>query len=99
MLFFSSGQDSFMLIPASFISVNSRSEIYDAFGDMSHYAPADAKSLSVASSSDVPTALIYEMMHCSKTKPLQFRGRVSCLQCFIIFILGVSLFTEYLLHA
>nr|GMD89025.1 CST complex subunit CTC1 isoform X1 [Ipomoea batatas] len=79
-----SGQDSFMLIPASFISVHSRSAIYDAFDDMSHYAPADAESLSVASSSDVPKALIYEMMHCSKTKPLQLRGRVVAVYALIL---------------
>ncbi|XP_019174090.1 PREDICTED: CST complex subunit CTC1 isoform X2 [Ipomoea nil] len=79
-----SGQDSFMLIPASFISVHSRSEIYDVFDDMSHYAPADAESLSVASSSNVPKALIYEMMHCSKTKPLQLRGRVVAVYALIL---------------
>nr|GME09282.1 CST complex subunit CTC1 isoform X2 [Ipomoea batatas] len=66
------------------LSVHSRSAIYDAFDDMSHYAPADAESLSVASSSDVPKALIYEMMHCSKTKPLQLRGRVVAVYALIL---------------
>ncbi|CAH9054212.1 unnamed protein product [Cuscuta europaea] len=63
-----SGQDGFMMIPSSYISVHS--------DDISYYAPAAEDSLSLDPCSNVPRALIYETMHCSKNQPLEFRCRV-----------------------
>lgn len=75
-ILFLSGQNKYMLMPVSFITINYLSFVNEEYSDELNYTPRDLDLSSVAIPTLAPAALISELLQLSEPKSMQFCCRV-----------------------